>query len=124
MAYQSPQMDRELTSLGILNGPVAVWCLLMCFDMIYAPIHRLLHTPFLYRWIHKHHHRVTYPHRGSVDARNEHPVEQILALIFWYCALRLSTLLVGMHAVVVPLHLRIMTLSACFNHTESDLELS
>lgn len=37
----------------------------------------LLHHPSLYAYIHKHHHRSVYPFRGNVDARNEHPIEQL-----------------------------------------------
>ena len=37
----------------------------------------LLHHPSIYAYIHKHHHRSVYPFRGNVDARNEHPIEQL-----------------------------------------------
>lgn len=59
-------VDRSLSSLGLLNGPAALWLLIVSNDMLYAPFHRALHHPRLYAWIHKHHHRVTYPQRGRV----------------------------------------------------------
>jgi len=122
--WYSSKVERSFGALGLLNGPVALWLVVIFNDMFYAPLHRLLHTPMLYRWIHKHHHRITYPQRGNVDARNEHPVEQMLAMAFWYCAVQLATVLVGMHAIVVPLHISIMVFGACFNHTENDLKFS
>lgn len=122
--WYSALVTRPIDALGLLNGPFALCLVLLLNDMFYAPTHRLLHTPFLYKWIHKHHHRVTYPQRGNVDARNEHPVEQIIAMALWFSSLALTAVITGLHAGVIPLHMGIMVVGACFNHTGCDLSLS
>jgi len=122
--WHSDVVDRNWTALSLLNGPVALWLLVIVNDMFYAPLHRALHLPILYKWIHKHHHRVIYPQRGNIDARNEHPVEQLLAMSFWYLAVRIVTACVGMHAVAIVSHIAVMTVFACFNHTGFDLRFS
>ena len=53
--------------------------LLVVDDMLYAPLHRAMHLQAVYRWVHKHHHRNTFPARGYIDAANEHPVRRPLA---------------------------------------------
>jgi len=122
--FYSPNIDRSVGGLGFLNGPVALYLTVVFNDMFYAPMHRILHTPLLYRWIHKHHHSSSFPDRGSLDALNEHPVEAILAMIFWFLALQLVTLCVGMHFVVIPIHTGMMAIGAIFNHTAHDLSFS
>jgi len=117
-------IDRSLTAVGLLNGPVALWLIIVFNDMFYAPMHRALHTPFLYKWIHKHHHRVAFPQRGNVDARNEHPVEQILGMACWWASMRLSTACSGMHAVIIPLHLGMMVVFSCMNHSPFDIKMN
>jgi len=122
--WTSSLVDRPLGSLGLLNGPVALWLLIIFNDMLYAPFHRALHHPTLYRWIHKHHHRITYPQRGNVDARNEHPLEQIMAMALWYTATRMVTAITGLHAAVIVAHISVMVVLACFNHTGCDLKFN
>ena len=95
-----PQVLRVAPSLSLLNGPAAFWLLLVADDMLYAPAHRLMHWKPVYkcaaawqlragfahtrpsadpgRFVHKHHHRNTYPSRGYFDGANEHPLEQAL----------------------------------------------
>lgn len=122
--WYSPKVDRPLASLGLLNGPVSLFLLIIFNDMLYAPMHRLLHTPLLYRWIHKHHHQSLYPSRGNLDARNEHPLEQIFAMALWYVSMTWATRCVGMHAGTVLVHLAVMIFGSCFNHTGHDLSLN
>jgi len=119
----SPFVGRHPGELGLLNGPVALGLLIIFNDMFYAPAHRALHWPVLYRWIHKHHHRVLYPERADVDARNEHPLEQIIAMVLWWMAMLLVTSLVGMHAGMILAHLLVMVACASFNHISCDLKL-
>mmetsp|Transcript_67139 Transcript_67139/g.187886 ORF Transcript_67139/g.187886 Transcript_67139/m.187886 type:complete len:253 (-) Transcript_67139:338-1096(-) len=122
--WHSDRVDRSLSSFGVLNGPVALWLLIIFNDMLYAPFHRALHHPMLYRWIHKHHHRITYPQRGNIDARNEHPLEQIMAMSLWYAATRMVTALTGLHGAVIVAHISVMVIFACFNHTGCDLKFN
>lgn len=124
LLWFSPGIDRPISKLGLLNGPVALWLLVFLNDAIYAPAHRALHHPLLYRWIHKHHHRVTYPQRGNVDARNEHPLEQIMFMLIWWHVVKFVISVSGVHAVCIPLHITLMVVVACFNHTAIDLSFT
>ncbi|CAJ1328693.1 unnamed protein product [Effrenium voratum] len=123
MLWNSPLIVRSWTSIGFLNGPVALLLLILYNDMLYAPAHRLLHHPALYAYIHKHHHRSVYPTRGNIDARNEHPLEQLMAMSLWMIAIHLVSL-TGLHAVALGGHLSLMTVGASLNHTGFDLQVS
>lgn len=124
MCVYSPHVDRQISAMGIINGPLALWALIMCNDMFYAPMHRLLHTPLLYRWIHKHHHKVLYPSRGNSDARNELPAESFLGLSTWYMAILVVRSLLGLHAITIVVHFHIMWLASCANHAGYDLSFN
>jgi sterol desaturase/sphingolipid hydroxylase (fatty acid hydroxylase superfamily) len=60
---------------SLLLGPLQFFALFALYDAIYVPFHRALHTPTLYPWIHKHHHRQASPFRGTWDGINTHPLE-------------------------------------------------
>ena len=91
------------SGLGLLNGPVALWLMLIVDDMLYAPLHRFMHLPQVYRFVHKHHHRNTFPARGYIDAANEHPVEQIAALSLHWTAVHIVAHTAGLHVGAVRL---------------------
>mmetsp|Transcript_12923 Transcript_12923/g.19573 ORF Transcript_12923/g.19573 Transcript_12923/m.19573 type:complete len:256 (+) Transcript_12923:49-816(+) len=116
-----PSVERSLSGLAILNGPVALYLVIIFNDLLYAPFHRMLHIPALYKHIHKHHHRILYPFRGSMDARNEHPVEQVTAMGLWFAAYKMATACVGIHALAVLVHTTLMVLGTGFNHTGFDV---
>ncbi|KAL1519185.1 hypothetical protein AB1Y20_003445 [Prymnesium parvum] len=122
LILESPLILRTTRDLGVFNAAVAIWLLLVLDDMLYAPMHRLMHHPALYRWVHKHHHRNTYPARGYVDAANEHPVEQVVALSLHWIAIHMVAHSVGLHVVALGAHFGIKALGACFNHTGFDLQ--
>lgn len=119
--WTAPAIARAAADLGLANGPLAVWVLLVLDDALYAPAHRLMHWPPVYKYVHKHHHRNTYPARGYIDGANEHPLEQIIALTLWWIAMRATAASVGCHAAAVGAHLGIKALGASFNHTGLDL---
>eukprot|EP00316_Scyphosphaera_apsteinii_P024643 CAMPEP_0119330216 /NCGR_PEP_ID=MMETSP1333-20130426/77782_1 /TAXON_ID=418940 /ORGANISM="Scyphosphaera apsteinii, Strain RCC1455" /LENGTH=331 /DNA_ID=CAMNT_0007339557 /DNA_START=18 /DNA_END=1013 /DNA_ORIENTATION=+ len=121
LLWHSPFIVRAPSSLGVLNGIVAFWLLLIIDDSMYAPLHRFMHHHYVYRWVHKHHHRNTFPARGYIDAANEHPVEQIAALTLHWIAVHVVTHIVGLHVVTVGAHFGFKALGACFNHTGFDL---
>ena len=110
--------------IGLLNTPVAFWLLLVVDDMLYAPLHRFMHLSSVYRFVHKHHHRNTFPARGYIDAANEHPVEQISALSLHWAAVHIVAHTAGLHVAAVGLHFGFKALGACFNHTGYDVQIS
>ena len=115
---------RSPSALGLLNGPVAFWLLLVVDDMLYAPLHRFMHLHAVYRYVHKHHHRNTYPARGYIDAANEHPVEQISALTLHWAAVHIVAFTAGLHVAAVGAHFGFKALGACFNHTGYDVQIA
>lgn len=122
-AWYSSYIQRSWPSFGILNGPIALLLLILFNDMLYAPAHRLLHHPAVYPYIHKHHHRSIYPSRGNIDARNEHPIEQMIAMALWMTAIYMVAFSTGMHAATIIGHLAVMTMGASLNHAGFDLEI-
>jgi sterol desaturase/sphingolipid hydroxylase (fatty acid hydroxylase superfamily) len=123
LLWHAPFVVRAPGSVGVLNGPVALWLLLVVDDMMYAPLHRFMHWHVVYRYVHKHHHRNTFPARGYVDAANEHPVEQIAALTLHWTAVHIVAHASGLHVGAVLAHFGLKALGACFNHTGFDLRL-
>jgi hypothetical protein len=101
LIWHSPIILRAPGAAGLLNVLVALWLLLVVDDMLYAPLHRIMHFQPLYRWVHKHHHRNTFPSRGYVDAVNEHPVEQIWALSLHWLAVHIVAYTTGLHVAAV-----------------------
>ena len=124
LLWHAPLIARAPGALGLCNGPLAFWLLFVVDDMLYAPLHRLLHHQAVYRWVHKHHHRNTFPSRGYIDAANEHPVEQVAALTLHWVALHIVAHTAGLHVAAVAGHFACKALGACFNHTGYDVQLS
>ena len=124
LLWHSPMIVRAPAQIGVFNGPLAFWLLLVVDDMLYAPLHRLMHHHHVYRWVHKHHHRNTFPARGYIDAANEHPVEQISALSLHWAAVHIVASTAGLHVGAVGAHFGVKALGACFNHTGYDVRVS
>jgi len=123
LLYNNPNIGLRLGCLGLSNTIVALWLLLVFDDMLYAPTHRLMHNPIVYKYVHKHHHRNTFPARGYIDAANEHPLEQIIALTLNWIAIHMVMYTSGLHAATVAAHLTFKAFGACLNHTGSDVRL-
>jgi sterol desaturase/sphingolipid hydroxylase (fatty acid hydroxylase superfamily) len=122
--WSAPYILRVPGQLGILNGPAAWWLMFVVDDMLYAPLHRFMHHPRVYKYVHKHHHRNTFPARGYIDGANEHPVEQLAALSLHWIAMHLVAATTGLHVIAVFAHLGVKALGACFNHTGYDLRFN
>ena len=123
LLWHSQLIVRAFDGFGVFNGPLALWLLLVVDDMLYAPLHRFMHLQSVYKYVHKHHHRNTFPARGYIDAANEHPVEQIAALSLHWTAVHVVAYTVGLHVVAVGLHFGVKALGACFNHTGYDVQI-
>eukprot|EP01051_Picozoa_sp_SAG22_P002698 SAG22_NODE_122_length_18920_cov_23.494076_28_plen_229_part_00 len=76
-AWQSPRVLWDPAALTFLNTVGAVVVCFVIYDFFYSWFHRILHQRWIYRFIHKHHHRQMAPCRGTQDAINEHPLEYL-----------------------------------------------
>ena len=90
------------TPWTVLTNIATVLLSLGCYDAVYVPFHRLLHTPLLYPWIHKHHHRQAVPFRGTFDGINTHPFEFAVGEFLHIGALRLAGCLLSCVGVQLP----------------------
>lgn len=124
-ALDDRKVMRHLEQLSFGNTVCAIYLTFLISDFLYYWAHRAMHLPSLYRYIHKHHHRQSLPHRGYLDAANEHPVEQIIGLSTLMAAFQLVSLLSpwGLHAYAVGDLFIIYGSLAFLNHTEYDVQL-
>ena len=74
-------LSWKLSELTVGNTIIALGIMFISMDMLYAPLHHMLHLPSLYPLIHKHHHRQHFPTRGYLDAGNEHPIEHMVGIM-------------------------------------------
>lgn len=95
--------------------------LFIVYDFFYTLMHWGLHIPFLYPWIHKHHHRQMSPFRGNADAINVHPIEFMLGDYNHILATFIVTRITGargeFHALTFFLFVLIGGFFASANHT-------
>jgi len=80
----------KLTQLTVWNTAIAMGIMFVSMDVLYAPLHHLLHLPALYPLIHKHHHRQHFPARGYLDAGNEHPIEHMIGVMCTWFAVSVA----------------------------------
>eukprot|EP00581_Thalassiosira_minuscula_P003268 CAMPEP_0183738088 /NCGR_PEP_ID=MMETSP0737-20130205/53731_1 /TAXON_ID=385413 /ORGANISM="Thalassiosira miniscula, Strain CCMP1093" /LENGTH=316 /DNA_ID=CAMNT_0025972535 /DNA_START=240 /DNA_END=1190 /DNA_ORIENTATION=+ len=71
----------NVTQMTLWNTILALGIMFVAMDILYAPLHHILHLPTLYPLIHKHHHRQHFPTRGYLDAGNEHPIEHMIGVM-------------------------------------------
>ena len=78
------------TYLGLIFSENKIWFILMILvvpiihDFHFYCIHRLIHIPILYKWVHSVHHKSVNPSPWS--SLSMHPVEHILyfGTVFWH----------------------------------------
>jgi len=64
---------EQMSLMNTLLGFVLVFSL---SDLTYYTGHRIVHkVPFLYKNVHKHHHKESHPRRGWIDTSNAHPTD-------------------------------------------------
>ena len=124
LVLTSPHMAWELGKLNALNTLPALYLIFAVDDFFYAPTHRVMHMPFCYAYVHKHHHRQHLPERGYLDAGNEHPIEQVLGLSCLYGTLELVSRLTGVHALTILVHFLLYAVLALLNHTAYDVQFA
>lgn len=97
---------------------VAFYALTWLDDLGYAFAHRAMHHRWVYARVHAHHHRRREPDRGYLDAGNEHPLEQVVALLIHLSAIRAVHATLGVSRLVAWSHVMLKAAGACFNHTD------
>lgn len=146
-------LSWNLTDLTIWNTIVALGIMFISMDMLYAPLHHMMHLPSLYPLIHKHHHRQHYPTRGYLDAGNEHPIEHMVGVACTWFAVCMSEVILpttwmwfgrikdgggggggddltvvmrggGVHALTVMVFFQFHAALACMNHSPYDVKFS
>ena len=142
-------MPWKLSEMNLGNTIIALGIMFVSMDLLYAPLHHMLHMPKLYPLIHKHHHRQHFPTRGYLDAGNEHPIEHMIGVICTWFAVCTSEILVptcfmwierikgdgwndgdvwtqggGVHAFTVILFFQFHAALACLNHSPYNVNFS
>ncbi len=150
--FQSLPLKLSEASLG--NTFLALGIIFTSMDMLYAPLHHLMHLPSLYPLIHKHHHRQHFPTRGYLDAGNEHPIEHMIGIICVWFALTTAEIMIpslcclgskiwhesaglsviispsdwvrggGVHAITAFIFFQLHAALAMMNHSPYDIQFS
>ena len=105
----------ELPLSGIGYAIISLFLALLIHETYYYWLHRWMHRPKIYRWIHKTHHDsiVTSPWTSF----SFHPMESLLQAI----VVPLIVLFLPIHYAMVIILLVIMTISATINHLDIEL---
>ena len=122
IVLSSPNFAWRLHDLGLLNTLPALYLIFAIDDAFYAPLHLLMHRPWFYPYVHKHHHRQQLPERGYADAGNEHPIEQVLGLSCLYITLVIVGHTTSVHALTIFVHFILYAILALLNHTAYDVQ--
>jgi sterol desaturase/sphingolipid hydroxylase (fatty acid hydroxylase superfamily) len=121
--WHSPDVSTRLQDISMLNTLVALAVMFIVLDVCYAPCHHILHKPWIYPLIHKHHHRQHYPTRGYLDAGNEHPIEHFIGIMStWGAVLAATYGPTGAHAAVVFLFFNVHAALAMLNHSPYNVQ--
>ncbi|CAB9505989.1 C-5 sterol desaturase [Seminavis robusta] len=122
--WHSPHTPLQWQEFHILSllGSLAIMFIVQ--DLWYAPMHHLMHQPWNYSLIHKHHHREHYPTRGYWDAINEHPIEHFVLGVggMWIAILAATYGPTGAHGISIFLFVNIHAILGMFNHAPYDVE--
>eukprot|EP01059_Diplonema_ambulator_P019124 TRINITY_DN3195_c0_g1_i1.p1 TRINITY_DN3195_c0_g1~~TRINITY_DN3195_c0_g1_i1.p1 ORF type:complete len:324 (+),score=72.67 TRINITY_DN3195_c0_g1_i1:50-973(+) len=119
--FNSSALTWRYEETTFLSTLPALWLLLFLNDLLYAPLHLIMHYPPLYPFIHKHHHRSSLPSRYYLDAGNDHPLEQIGGLLCMWFAMLLTAATTGLHVVTLAAFFTIYLLVQICNHSPYDV---
>ena len=116
-------LPRNVEEITFLNTVVAFYATFLLDDFFYYFLHRFLHVPAVYPYVHKHHHRQPLPYRGYVDAANESPLEQVGGLACIWGSFAIINPLIGYHVFTLGVFFTCFALLAYLNHTPYDVKL-
>ncbi len=111
--YTTIYTDPE--AYGLLYLPISLGIGLFIHETYYYWLHRWMHRPKIYRWIHKTHHDsiITSPWTSF----SFHPMESLLQAI----VVPLIVIFLPMHYTVIMMMLVLMTVSATINHLDIEI---
>jgi sterol desaturase/sphingolipid hydroxylase (fatty acid hydroxylase superfamily) len=123
--WYSPSVPLHWQEIGIVNTVGALWIMFPILDLCYAPCHHLLHMPWCYPLIHKHHHRQHFPTRGYLDAGNEHPIEHVIGVACtWGAVLAAVHGPTGAHGLTLFLFFNLHAALAMLNHSPYNVKFN
>jgi len=117
VAYQTghTQVYTDIHAHGLLWYPVSIGLVLLIHETYYYWLHRWMHWPGVYRWVHKiHHDSLT---TSPWTAFSFHPLESTLQAIL----IPALTFVLPLHSTAVGLILIIMTISGAINHLNTEI---
>lgn len=79
-------------------------------DFLLYWMHRFLHTPYLFKYVHSYHHKITNP--TAFDFGNAHPVEHILIFFTFY----LATLVIPVHIYILNIYMFVNDIRSLVEH--------
>jgi len=105
----------DFRKYGLLYLPISLGIGMFIHETYYYWLHRWMHRPKIYRWIHKTHHDsiITSPWTSF----SFHPMESILQAI----VIPFIVIFLPMHNVVIMTMLILMTVSATINHLDIEI---
>ena len=113
--YSLIQIYDDISEFSILYFILSIFIGIVVHDIYFYIIHRLMHTKFLYRSVHKVHHSFTNP--SPLAAFAFHPVEAILEAM----AYPLITFLIPIHPFALLIIFTISTAQSTIGHLAHEI---
>lgn len=105
----------NLRDYSLVWYPVSILLVLFIHETYYYWLHRWMHRPGVYRWVHKtHHDSVT---TSPWTAFSFHPIESLLQAM----VIPLLVFVLPLHSSAIGLLLIIMTVSSAVNHLNTEI---
>ena len=117
VAYQNghTKIYTNIHTHGLLWYPISIFLVLLIHETYYYWLHRWMHRPSIYRWVHKvHHDSLT---TSPWTAFSFHPLESTLQALL----IPVLTFIIPLHSSAVGLILIIMTFSGAINHLNTEI---
>lgn len=117
VAYQHgyTKIYTDIHAYGLIWYPISIGLVLLIHETYYYWLHRWMHRPGVYRWVHKvHHDSLT---TSPWTAFSFHPLESTLQAL----VIPALTFVLPLHSTAVGLILIIMTFSGAINHLNTEI---
>lgn len=105
----------DISKYGFFYLPLSLAIAMFIHETYYYWVHRWMHKPEVYKWVHKVHHNSLIPTPWT--AFSFHPWESLLEAVI----LPVILLIVPIHPIVLGFYLLIMTVSSVINHLDIEV---